>query len=201
MVLSSTDCHRSERQRCRRCEGFEFLRSVPLFSIGDHSRLECIHYRSKLSLTSDGRAAGITRVADPTLQTIDALTWARSRVERFFPSGKPDPVYLLAYLMADVLELGRGTCVIRQCGDWWTIGSDVDWLRDSRYSEEELFRRVVPAPEHGEHSMRGEIIAAAFARSVWVAIDGTRKLIHGDDVPEEVWNATSGLHRVMVFRM
>lgn len=135
------------------------------------------------------------------LQTVDALRWVRSRPLQFFPSGKPEPLHLLAYLMADVLELGGGSCTIRRAAGWWIIGSEVDWLRDERYSETELFARVVAAPQHGEHSMRGEILVAAFARCVWLALDEQRVCIRGAESPSPVWDQTAGLHRAIVFAM
>ncbi|KAB2911107.1 MAG: hypothetical protein F9K40_01390 [Kofleriaceae bacterium] len=94
-------------------------------------------------------------VMDP--HTVDALSWARANPERFFRGGRADSISLLAYLMADVLELGSGSCTILRVGSWWIIGSDRDWLQHPRYSASELFAHVVPAPEHGEHSMRGEV--------------------------------------------
>jgi hypothetical protein len=135
------------------------------------------------------------------LQTVDALQWVRARSQQFFPSGKPEPIYLLAYLMADVLELGRGSCMIRQKDGWWIIGSEIDWLCDAPCSEVELFERIVPAPQHGEHSMRGEILTSAFARSVWLTLDGQRVRIRGQEPPSLAWDHAAGLHRAIVFSM
>ena len=133
------------------------------------------------------------------LQKVDALHWVRSRANQFFPSGKPEPVHLLAYLMADVLELGHGSCTIRKVDHWWIIGSEADWLRVEGCAPTDLFTRVVPAPSHGQHSMRGEILTSAFARSVWVTLAAERVRIQGETPPESVWKATAGLHRVILF--
>ena len=103
--------------------------------------------------------------------------------------------------MADVLELGGGACTIRRSNDWWVIGSDKDWLEAPYYgySEVELFARIVPAPQHGRNSMRGEILVAAFFRSVWTSRDGHRSCIQGDVPPEAVWDETQGSRRAIVF--
>ncbi|MDC0741763.1 hypothetical protein [Polyangium mundeleinium] len=135
------------------------------------------------------------------LQPVDALPWVRARPQQFFPLGKLEPIYLLAYLMADVLELGRGSCTIRQRDGWWIIGSEIDWLHDARHSETELFERVVAAPQHGEHSMRGEVLLSAFARSVWIALDGRRVCIQGEEPPPGAWDQAVDLHRAIVFAM
>src|SRR5688572_11695175 len=105
--------------------------------------------------------------------TIDAIKWVKSKPSRFFNTDEPDPVRLLAYIMADVLELGGGECRIRSIGDWWVIGSDVAWLTHQEYPVSELFKNVVPAPQHGEHSMRGEVLVGAFAKDVAVVSGGT----------------------------
>lgn len=130
---------------------------------------------------------------------MDAIQWVRSRAQMFFPSGKPEPVHLLAYLMADVVELGGGSCIIRQKDGWWIIGSEVDWLRHPAHPEDELFKRVVPAPQHGEHSMRGEVLLSAFSRSVWATLGGERIRIQDEEPPSSVWDQASDLHRAIVF--
>lgn len=132
---------------------------------------------------------------------VDALQWVRSRPEMFFPLGRPTPVHLLAYLMADVLVLGGGSCTIRQQGGFWLIGSEVDWLRGAPCSEVEVFSRVVPAPQHGEHSMRGEVLVSAFAGSVWLTLDARRTRIQGDEPPSSVWDLAMGLRRTILFGM
>lgn len=135
------------------------------------------------------------------IRTVDPLEWVRSSAGRFFPSGVPEPLHLLAYLMADVLELGGGACVIKRTGEWWVIGSDVDWLHDNRYTERELFARVVAAPSHGVHSMRGEILLAAFARSVWITLDGHASEVQGEEPPSSIWINVPTLHRAIAFAM
>ena len=72
---------------------------------------------------------------------------------------------------------------------------------DAPCSEAELFERVVPAPEHGEHSMRGEVLVSAFARSVWLTLNGQRVRIQGEEPPPSVWDQTMGLYRTIVFSM
>jgi hypothetical protein len=110
-------------------------------------------------------------------------------------------VHLLAYVMADVVELGKGECVIRSSGEWWTIGSDVDWLAGAASSIVELFGRVVPAPAHGEHSMRGEVLVGAFASDI--AVIGTDGLIQvkGQEPDRATLERSADLRRAIVFRI
>lgn len=135
------------------------------------------------------------------VEVVNAMEWVRSRPRQFFGRDDPGAVHLLAYLMADVVDLGGGECVIRRSAGWWITGSDVDWLGAARHPVVELFRRVVPAPGHGEHSMRGEILVAAFA--VDVAVTGEHGLIRvqGDPPVESVLQEARGLKRAILFRL
>jgi hypothetical protein len=135
------------------------------------------------------------------IQEVDPLIWVQANPGKFFPGGKVDPVYLIAYLMADVLELGTGSCTIRRRDGWWLVGSDEDWLGTPRVAVDDLFRRVVATPGRGEHSMRGEVLTTAFARSVWTALDGTRAAIKGDEPSAPVWGEGAGLRRLIVFAL
>lgn len=133
------------------------------------------------------------------LESIDPLEWVRSQTSRFFPSGRVDPTYLLAYLMADVLELGGGSCTIRQMDRWRIIGSDIDWLATSSCSDVELFSRVIPEPKHGEHSMRGEVLVGAFATTACIVLDGHTTPVVGELPPPQVLALSKGLTRAIVF--
>ena len=135
------------------------------------------------------------------LQEVDPLTWVRANAGKFFPDGRVDPVYLVAYLMADVLELSVGDCTIRRRDGWWIVGSTVDWLEGAGFPPAELFRRVVATPGRGEHSMRGEVVVAAFALSVWTALGGSLTAVQGDEPPPGVWGNTKGLRRVIVYKV
>lgn len=138
---------------------------------------------------------------DMTVRPVEALAWVRSRPQQFFSRGEPEAVGLLAWLMADVIALGGGDCLIRKSGRWWVIGSDADWLASAPCPVPELFRRVVPAPEHGEHSMRGEVLAGAFCPDI--SVFGSEGLIRiaGEAVDEPGWFASAGIVRAILFRL
>src|SRR5262245_49018810 len=114
------------------------------------------------------------------LRTVDPLSWVRQRTEQFFPTRRIDPLCLLAYVMADVIELGRGECHISGRDSWWFIASDVDWLLDARFSIQELFANVVPAPGHGPHSLRAEILLNVFATDLFIWNREGHMVIKGD---------------------
>jgi hypothetical protein len=107
------------------------------------------------------------------------MQWAIRNRDLFFPRGKVDVIHLLAYVMSDVLELGRGECRILQRDAWWHVLSDKDWLAHPETSVRELFERVVPAPAHGEHSMRAEVLLGAFAEDVFTSSDGRELQVKG----------------------
>jgi hypothetical protein len=135
------------------------------------------------------------------MSTVDALKWVQSRAQQFFGHDRPDAVHLLAYLMADVLELGKGECVIRVLGEWSVIGSDVKWLVHEKYALRELFSHVVPAPAHGEHSMRGEILLSAFASDVAVLDDGQVLTIQGRPPPMSIVEQAKDMAQALLFRL
>lgn len=135
------------------------------------------------------------------LSTVDALKWVRSQPTRFFNRPQPEPVALLAYIMADVVQLGRGECVIRSVADWYVIGSNASWLTHERYEAAELFRHIVPASEHGQHSMRGEVLVSAFAQDVAVIGPGGVLTVQGETPPKVVVDATSGMKQAIAFRL
>lgn len=137
-----------------------------------------------------------------TLQTVDPIAWLKASRERFFPGGKFDVTRLLAYVMADVLELGRGECRIVRRDSWWFVVSDSDWLAHDAISVSELFQRVVPAPAHGEHSMRAEVLLTAYADDVYTAMD-TEELVIKGEAPDRklIEPFLTQEHRVVGFRV
>lgn len=136
-----------------------------------------------------------------TITPLDAVQWVRSRPQQFFGDHDADALKLLCFLMADVIELGKGDCSIRRCGSWWIIGSDTDWFINLPCSIDETFQRVVPAPQHGEHSMRGEILVFAFAADISVVGPDGITWIVGAQLGDDVVRLTDGMKRAIVFRL
>jgi hypothetical protein len=132
---------------------------------------------------------------------VDPLKWVRSRPEQFFSAGVVEPIYILPYLMADVIELGGGACTILRDGKWWLVGSDVNWLQHDHYSVPELFNHVVPAPAHGEHSMRGEVLVGAFAKNVCVSIARRSLQIEGEAPPQNILDRALKFHCALMFSL
>lgn len=132
---------------------------------------------------------------------IDSMNWVKTRPNQFFGRATPDPTHLLAYIMADIIELGKGECMIRHAGEWFVIGSDLDWLKHEKYTVPDLFNHVVPAPAHGEHSMRGEILVNAFARDVAVLESGKILQVKGEAPPATVLEKAASMRQAIVFRL
>lgn len=101
-----------------------------------------------------------------SIQQVNALDWVRARQTELFAAGRANPMAVLAYIVSDVLELGRGECRIVASDFWWFVSSNVDWMVHATIPVAELFERVVPALEHGEHSLRAEVVLNAFANDV-----------------------------------
>jgi hypothetical protein len=113
------------------------------------------------------------------IQQVDALDWVRANQTQFFATGRANLMGLLAYVMSDVLELGRGECRIAACELWWIVSSNVDWMLHPTIPVADLFERVALAPEHGEHSVRAEVLLNAFATDVVTESAGARTLVKG----------------------
>jgi len=96
----------------------------------------------------------------------DAVAWAKRSKHMPFPNGRVDAMSLLAYVMADVIVLGRGECRIARRRGWSIVSSDVDWLVHPSLSIDQLFTRIVAAREHGANSLRAELVVNAFAADV-----------------------------------
>jgi hypothetical protein len=126
----------------------------------------------------------------------DAVAYVRQRPERFCQAGFPNPVELATNLVSEALILGgHETCTLRQ-GEWWIIGSEVDWLRTHPdYSPRDLFFRIVAFPEAGANSMRAEILLTAFAHKV-ITVSGD-----GRDVIKGRVSQTAGIWRVLESRL
>ncbi|ANH67337.1 hypothetical protein [Mitsuaria sp. 7] len=135
------------------------------------------------------------------ISLVDPIEWARSHPEMFFGTDAVEPVHLLWYLLGDVIELGRGTCVVFQEGEWTVVGSDVDWLQHDQYAPEELFAHVVAEPKRGVHSMRGEILVGAFARHISLGLEGKLHRIVGELPPKQVQDRASQLHQAIFFSL
>lgn len=115
-----------------------------------------------------------------SIQLVNGLQWVRARPDQFFPHGRIDPMSLLAWVMCDVLKFGSGDCRIAARSGWWVVVSDSDWLSHNEVSVGDLFCRVVPAPEHGEHSMRAEVLLNAFAADVVTGVSDVQAVVKGE---------------------
>jgi hypothetical protein len=105
------------------------------------------------------------------LQIVNPIEWVRRNQSLFFPAGQIDVIRLTAYVMSDVLELGGGECRIVKRDRWWFVVSDADWLAQAAVPVHELFESVIPAPAHGEHSMRAEVLLSAYAADIFTQSD------------------------------
>jgi hypothetical protein len=139
-------------------------------------------------------------VRNMNIKIVDPIKWVSSRPEQFFRCAEPRPTHLLIYIMGDIIELGKGDCLIRRDGEWFVIGSDSDWLGHEKYSVLELFNHVVPAPAHGEHSMRGEILVNVYASDVAFIDSGNISEVKGSAPPSTALEKAADMQQAIVFR-
>lgn len=121
-----------------------------------------------------------------SISPVDPIAWVQRSRAQFFPGGNVDPTQLLAYILADVVEFGGGDCHILQRDSWWFVLSNADWLAHDSIPVPDLFRQVVPAPAHGEHSLRAEVLSNAFASDVYTARGAQEDVIKGVAPPPHV---------------
>jgi hypothetical protein len=133
------------------------------------------------------------------IEPVDALEWVRARPRQFFGQDVPDALALLVYLLGDVIGLGKGECIVRPAESWWIVGSDIPWLTHPKLGIPDLFRNVVPAPSHGEHSMRGEVLVGAFARDVAVITGGNLVQVKGQPPRPEIVRKALGMSQAVLF--
>jgi hypothetical protein len=135
---------------------------------------------------------------------IDPIEHIRRRKEMYVPGGHPDPIYPASRLAGDALLLGATRVEMGRSDEWWWVAADFDWISSSGVSDQEIFSRVVPLPEAGANSMRGEVLLTAFASAVVTVVGNTPRILAG---PEDLKalrllaSFSSGRPRLVGFRM
>jgi hypothetical protein len=133
------------------------------------------------------------------------IEWIKSRPEMFLWQQNRG-LQLLTNILGDALLLTDGHITALKKNEWWIAGSAVDWLSaDSNYSTKELFARMIPMPEAGQNSIRGEVLLTAFAKDVVTIINGQLSLIKGSIQGAEDFlrklNQKNDWTRLVAFRM
>ena len=113
---------------------------------------------------------------------------------------------LAANIVGDALLLTSGHVTAFRNAAWWVIASDIDWIAiQSSSSVEDLFSRIVPLPQAGPNSMRGEVLLVAFARDVVTQSENSRHVVKGDiSMHDQVWeilNSDPTWKRLIAFRL
>src|SRR5205085_11168511 len=96
---------------------------------------------------------------------------------------------------------------VRAVSAWWWHGHSrqVQVLRESDLSVEDVFSRILPLPQAGPNSMRGEVLLTAFARDVVTQRENDRHVIKGNtSMHDDVWdiiNSDPDWKRVIAFRI
>ncbi len=104
-----------------------------------------------------------------------------------------------------LLFSGESVTILKK-DDWWLVASEFDWIENSGgYSIEEIFSRIIPFPEDGQNSVRGEILLKAFAQDVFTESTSNSTVIK-DRISQKIriWLDTqknSSLKRIIAFRM
>jgi len=138
----------------------------------------------------------------------DPIGLIRKKPGMFTRSIPVSGIELATNIVSEALLLTKGKGrVTTFCTDtWWVVASDVDWIaNESEHPIQDIFSRILPLPQAGPNSMRGEVLLTAFARDVITqGIDG-QHVIKGSalasDNPWPVPAGHQGWKRVVAFRM
>jgi hypothetical protein len=84
---------------------------------------------------------------DNELQIVDPVDAVRRLEGLFFRGGRFSPAESAAHLFQECLLRRATTISIRNVGDWWMIGADVDSLAQGAAA---AFERVISYPEDGQ---------------------------------------------------
>ena len=89
---------------------------------------------------------------------------------------------------------------------WWIVACEDDWMqKEPDVGVDHLFSRMLPLPEAGPNSMRGEILLSAFASDVVTVGAGEARVIKGTVARNaDVWciiQAHPAWKRVVAFRI
>jgi hypothetical protein len=136
----------------------------------------------------------------------DPIGFIRKRPGMFVRSQPVSGAELAANIVGDALLLTSGHVTAFRKAAWWVIASDIDWIASqSSPSVEDYFSRIVPLPQAGPNSMRGEVLLVAFARDVVSQGEDGRHVVTGDiSMHDEVWdilNSDPKWKRVIAFRL
>src|SRR2546421_3101868 len=136
----------------------------------------------------------------------DPIGLIRKSPSMFVRSHPVSGAELAANIVGDALLLTSGHVTAFRTGAWWVIANDADWIAArSDLSVEDVFSRILPLPQAGPNSMRGEVLLTAFARDVVTQRENDRHVIKGNtSMHDEVWdiiNSDPGWKRVIAFRL
>jgi hypothetical protein len=115
-------------------------------------------------------------------------------------------VELAMAVVAGACLMTEKPVTVRHKEPWWLVGSEMDWLGSQPgVSIQDFFSRIIPFPEAGPNSMRGEILLAAFAADIVVHGKPDTCVVKGKVLPtDEIWHfirTNPEWLRVVAFRM
>lgn len=136
----------------------------------------------------------------------DPIAFIRKRPSMFARSIPVSGAELAANIIAEALLLTHGQVTASRADAWWVVTSDVDWIAgESDHAVEDAFSRILPLPQAGPNSMRGEVLLTAFARDVVTQDIYSRCVIKGstqaDDAVWAMLTSRPDWKRIVAFRM
>ena len=100
-------------------------------------------------------------------EVMNAREYLRSHSDRFFGTNGVTAVDLVGHLTLAPLVLGAKRVLAEDCGEYWVVWADVDWLLLGKFAPdtiEALFKRICAFPEAGDNYHRPEIEIGIFCR-------------------------------------
>ncbi len=138
----------------------------------------------------------------------DPIGFIRKKPGMFTRSSPVSGVELATNIVSEALLLikGKGRVTTFLTDTWWVVASDIDWIaNESEHPVEDVFSHILPLPQAGPNSMRGEVLLTAFARDVITqSIDGQHVVKGSVHTSSNLWPmliSQQGWKRVVAFRM
>lgn len=142
----------------------------------------------------------MSQESDAELTTRDPLETVRALENRFFRDGPFAVHILIGLIVEEAILMGAADVSVRRLGDWWWLGSSLDWLNeDDRGVSKQAFQRIESYPQGGPNSMRPEVLASAFCRDVVTITQSGTIVIAGDMPSMDGW--PEPMSRVVAFRV
>jgi len=118
------------------------------------------------------------------------------RPEMYFGSRGINPESIVSSVSEGAFLLGAKDVRIKNENDWWSIHSDLDWLKVptelKELNETNVFERIWGFPEAGDNFFRWEALTVYFSDITFTIASGNLKMLLGEekDIPQSIMESS-----------